>query len=86
MDSNGRDGDRPPEEFERDEPVAEIRELALAPSAGFADRLRRRIERQETSNHALWFSWHLPGAVLIAFLDMVFSLFGISPRDGGGLS
>ncbi len=86
MESNGRDGGHPPEEFERDEPVAEIRGLSLEPSDGFADRLRRRIDRRETSNHALWFSWYLPGAVLIAFLDMVFSLLGFSQGDGGGMS
>ena len=84
MSSNGNDDGRSPAEPERDDPISELRELSIDPPAGFTDRLRRRIERRETSNHALWFSWYLPGAVLLAFLEMLFAVFGFSRSDGGG--
>ena len=86
MVSNGSGDGRPPEDRESDEPIAEIRELSVEPSTDFSARLRRRIDRKETTNHALWFSWYLPGAVLLAFLDMLFSLLGSSRGDGGGVS
>ena len=86
MVSNGSDDGRPPEGLEWDEPIAELRELSVEPSMDFSARLRRRIDRKETSNHALWFSLYLPGAVLLAFLDMAFSLLGSSRGDGGGVS
>ncbi|MCP3981399.1 MAG: hypothetical protein GY716_19035 [bacterium] len=85
MAPDDQDDGLPPDEGGHDEPIAQLRDLGVEPSAEFADRLRRRIQRRESSNHALWFSWHMPAAVALAFLDMVFALFGGGRDDGGGM-
>jgi hypothetical protein len=74
------DGD----EGRTDEPIGELRGLSVEPSPSFAERLRRRIERRETSNHLLVVAWHVPLAVLLAFLEMTFSLLSPKPGDRGG--
>ena len=67
-----------------DVPVAELRRLSVEPSPSFGARLRRRIARRETSNQVLIAAFHIPLAVLLAFLDMTFSLFRPYPGDRGG--
>ena len=71
-------------DIERDEPIAELRGLSVDTSADFTARLQRRIERREAANHLLWYSWHLPVAVFLSFLEVTFALFGSEGSDGGG--
>ena len=68
----------------RDEPIVELRELSVETSDGFTNRLRRRIERKEVTNHFLWALWHLPATVLLEFLNIAFGLANSNRNDGGG--
>ena len=74
----------PPRGPDRGDPVAELRELLTEPSADFTSRLVRRIDRRETSNHALWLIWTLPCAFLISLIDLAFGLFSPAQGDDGG--
>ena len=68
---------------DRDEPIAELRELRVETSGEFTKRVRRRIERKEVTNHFLWALWYLPATVLVEFLGIAFGLAN-SNRGGGG--
>lgn len=68
---------------DRDEPIAELRELRVETSREFTNRVRRRIERKEVTNHFLWALWYLPATVLVEFLGIAFGLAN-SNRGGGG--
>lgn len=65
-----------------DEPIAELRGLREEPSAGFVSRLRNRIERRRLSNDFVGLGWHLPGVVLLAFVEMIFSAFPGRTKGG----
>lgn len=85
MGTNGRDDDTPRGEIERDEPLAELRELRVETSENFTGRLKRRIERMEVTNHFLWIIWHLPARVLLEFFEVFFGVFKSNRNDGGGV-
>ena len=64
--------------------VGELEALAVEPSAGFTERLRRRIARRETSSYLVTALLEVPLAVILTFLELTFSLFHPKTGDRGG--
>ena len=53
-------------------PIAQLQALRTDPSAGFAGRLRRSIERRVTANQATTLAWSAPWLILRELLSMLF--------------
>ncbi len=75
-------GRLPDEDAELTEPIAELADFSEPTSAGFLDRLKRRIERRIFASEVVDFSWASPGQILMQFLDMLFSGFGAGRNKG----
>ncbi len=63
------------------EPIAELGQLAEAPSAGFLERLRRSLQRRSLGSQLASLGWSGLGAVLLEFLRMIYALFENKPTD-----
>ena len=62
---------------DRDEPLAELRELEVEPRPGFLERVRHRVDRRVLGVHALRFAWLAPALVLLEYLGVALTmLFG----------
>ena len=76
------DGGGPPEDLGA--PIAELRLLDEAPSAGFLGRLLGSLRRRDLSSQLVTLSWDGFGTVLLEFLNVIFSSFDPSARKNGG--
>ena len=66
------------------EPIAELRQLAEAPSAGFLGRVRASLRRREIGSHLVSLGWSGLGTVVLEFVRMIHALFQDKPNDRGG--
>lgn len=80
-----------PEEYDEEidlndlgDPIDELRDLGEDPAPGFLGRLRNTLRRRDLSSQLVTLSWNGLGAVLLEFLQAVFSIFDTNPRDRGG--
>ena len=86
MSDRNRDGGRRPpgNEDEEGRTIRELADLQVEVRSGFLRRVRRRIDRRMVTSQLLSASWHVPAAILLEFLGMIFGLFGFDePREGG---
>lgn len=66
------------------EPIAELRDLGEDPRAGFVGRLLNSLRRRDLSSQLVTLSWNGLGAVLLEFMQAIFSVLDTNPRDQGG--
>lgn len=81
-----RDGNGPrPLDDEQigEEPIRELADLRVDVTPGFLDRVRNRVERRVVTTQFLSLAWHVPAALLLEFLNMVFGAFGDGGRPEG---
>jgi hypothetical protein len=80
-DGHDENGIRP---NETGRPIAELRELVVEVRPGFVGRVRRRIDRRVLTGQLLSLSWHVPAAIALEFLGMIFEMVGIGDSPKGG--
>ena len=65
-------------------PIEELRLLDEAPSSGFLGRLLGSLRRRDLSSQLVTLSWDGLTAVLLEYLNVIFSAFDPSARKKGG--
>ncbi len=52
------------------QPIAILKEAAIAPSTDFIGRVRRKIHRRTTASQLATYSWHMPKVVLLEMVGV----------------
>jgi hypothetical protein len=52
------------------QPIAMLKEAAMAPSSDFIGRVRRKIHRRTTASQLASYSWHMPKVVLLEMANL----------------
>lgn len=63
------------------DPIEELAEYTVTPSAGFLGRLRNTLRRRDLGSQVATLSWTGLGTVVLEFFRMIFSI--VEPDDHG---
>ena len=61
-------------ERDDDRPIEVLSDLEVPTDAEFVENVRKKIDRQETTNHLLSLSWEVPRLVVMEFVVMVLEI------------